>query len=273
MTIGLREFRKKLSEYLPLIKRGQVVVITDRNSPIASFISTDKLREIAKKADDRFVLGQLQEAQADKNTEFIKRKLEFKEEISSRLKIALEGGKKIPNSVITKLQTIVTAIDVLLSEDGTIEDQRMLDSLVRKSRQPLSRVLEYDYFHVHEDFLNRLKAEIELLSTKNKKETIKSSTKSDLKFLRETAENASLRKKTENDDQVTSTCSVLVRISKGDRYYTSRIYTIVPYWYDKPYKANHFIDQSTPLSIRLRGEGIGYKFSHQGYQLEILSVT
>jgi antitoxin (DNA-binding transcriptional repressor) of toxin-antitoxin stability system/transcription elongation GreA/GreB family factor len=273
MITGLREFRKKLSEYTNLVKRGQIVIITDRDKPIASFISPDKLRDLAKKTNDNFILAQLKEAQVDKNKEFLKRKNEFRQEIMSYLKEAKEGSGRVPESVISKLQAISYANENIISDDGTIEDQRMLDLLRRKSHDPISRVLDYDYYHVHQDFIDKLKIEMLNLVQITSQQKNGSNISKDLKLLADMIENAVIRKKSEKDNSVKPSCSVLIRVTKNGEFYSSRIYTIMPYWYEKPRKFNYFLDTDHPLSVRLIFKKVGHKFDYQKYQYEIVSIT
>lgn len=273
MITGLREFRKTLSRYTSLVKRGQIVVITDREKPIASFISTDKLRELARKANDEFVLSQLKEAQADRNKEFLENKKELKEEIAQYLKEAIEGKERVPNSVVIKLQTVISAIDNLISDDGTLEDQRMFDLMSRKSHDPISRVLDYDYYHVHQEFVNKVKEETKLLLEKTTSRKSRSNLSRDLKLLVDMVENAIIRNKTDRDNQVGSSCSVLVKMIKEGKYYSSRIYTIMPYWYEKPRQFNYFIDMASPLGTKLYGKKVGHVFQYMGCQFEIISMT
>jgi len=273
MVTGLREFRKTLSKYVSFVKRGEIVVITDREKPIASFISTDKLRELARKANDEFVLSQLKEAQADKNKEFLENKKEIKEEISQYLKLAMEGKGRVPNSVIIKLQTIISTIDNLTSDDGTFEDQRILGLMSQKSHGPISRVLDFDYFHVHQEFINKVTEQVGLLIEKTTSRESRSNLSKDIKLLADMVENAIIRDKTNQDDRIGTSCSVLVKMTKNGKYYSSRIYTIMPFWYEKPRQFNYFIDRSSPIGIKLYGKKVGDSFQYNSYQFEILSIT
>ncbi len=274
MITGLREFRKKLSEHITLIKKGQIVIITDRDKPIASLISTNKLRELAKKANDRYILSQLVEAQADKNKEFLERKSSFKKEIDEYIKIVQKAKGIIPNSAVAKLQTIFFAIENLTSNNGTLEDQRMLSLLMHKSRDPISRMLDYDYYHVHKDFLAKVKIEMQKMAQKASKSPKTSKLSNDMKLLANMVDKAIIREKTKLDDEAkTSTFSVLVRVTKNGKYYSSRIYTLMPYWYERGRSTNYFIERLSPLETKIRGKKVKDTFQYRGLKYKILSIT
>jgi len=273
MITGLREFRKKLSEHTSLVKKGQIVIITDREEPIASFLSINKLRELAKKADDITVLSQLVEAQADQNKVFLARKNEFVKEVTGYLEQTVEAKGKVPDSVEKKLKAILHATENLISNDGTLEDQRMLGMLNHKSHDPASRILDYDYYYVHREFIERVNGEIKKMTEMImlKKSAILSK---DLKILVDMVENSVIREKTEQDNETSSlTFSVLVRMAKNGKYYSSRIYTVMPYWYQRGRTENYFIERMSPLEMKIRGLKLGNKFNYKNCQFEILSIT
>jgi len=273
MITGLREFRKKLSEYMALVKKGQIVIITDRDRSIASLVSIDKLRELAKKADDKFIISQLVEAQTDKNKEFLERREFLKKMVKEYIGEARKEKRRVPNSVIEKLKAIFSAIESLTSSDGTLEDQRMLSLLRHKSYDPISRILDHDYYHVHKDFITKVKGEMQKMVEKVS-ESPKTSSSIDMKLLADILNQAIIREKTKFDDRPRrSAFSVLVRLTKKGKYYTSRIYTVVPQWYERKRNTKYFIEGLSPLGMRIRGKKIGDVFKYQGYQFKILSIT
>lgn len=274
MITGLREFRNTLSRHISFIQRGQIVIVTDRDKPIASLVSVDKLRELAKKAEDTSIIMQLKEVQADENKEFIKGKNQFIEEIRHYLKQCEDNKGKIPESVVKKLQAILSTTIDLISDDGTFEDQRILSFMRIKSRDPMSRVLDFDYYNIHSGFLESVKNEVKHSIEDISFSTGKSlKTNKEIKVLADMIENAVTRDKNDSDDTISEYHSVLVRMTKDKNFYTSRIYTIMPHWYRNSKNYDHFISLDSPLARKMYGKKVGYKFTNLNIEYEILSIS
>lgn len=274
MITGLREFRNTLSRHISFIQRGQIVIVTDRDKPIASLISVDRLRELAKKADDMSIIMQLKEVQADENKEFIKHKSEFVEEIRHYLKQCEDNKGKIPESIVKKLQAVLSTTIDLISDDGTFEDQRILSFMRIKSRDPMSRVLDFDYYNIHSEFLESVKNELKH-SIENTSLDISKSLKAnkEIKVLADMIENAVTREKNDRDNTISEYHSVLVRMTKNNTFYASRIYTIMPHWYRNTKNYDHFISFDSPIAKKMYGKKTGYKFTNLNIEYEILSIS
>lgn len=273
MITGLREFRKTLSKHISLIKHGQVIIVTDREKPIASLVSVDKLRELAKKANDTPTLLQLKDAQIDINKDFIKKKEALGKEIAFYINESLRDKNRVPPPTVRQLIAVKSALRDLVTEDGTLEDQRLLELIRRKSRGPISRILEFDYYYVHKNFVEATKNEAKKILQDSNGKKINRIFPKDMKLLIDMTEKAILRKKEPRDDRVGQFCSILVRITKNGAYYSSRIYTIMPFWYEQSKSSNYFIEPISPLAFRMTGQKIGFKFKYSTFEYEILSIS
>lgn len=274
MITGLREFRKKLSEHTAMVQKGKIVVITDRDTPTAALISINKLRELAKKAHDSSIITQLIEAQVDENKEFIDLKKSFLSEIDGHIDVCKKAEGRIPYSVIEKLMAIRSATYNLVSDSGAIEDERMLMNLRNKSHGPISRVLDYDYYNVHKDFIEKTREEAMKLFESSVKSDKLERPLEDFKMLADMVDNAVVRKKTKFDEKtMTERYSVLVRVFKKGKYYSSRIYTVMPYWYEHKKGKENFVQMYSTFGRKLSGRKVGDKFKYKTLEFEILSIT
>lgn len=272
MITGLRELRKALSKYIELTQKEGVVIVTEHEKPVASLVSINKLRDLAVKTKDGYVLAQLREAQVDKNKFFLASRKKLEDEIKIYTAEAMGSGGKVPEATVKKLNSILSALQNLLSEDGTLEDQRLLMLLRQKSRSPISRVIDHDYYYVHKDFIDQLNNQItdinDILS-KNKVVTLQK----DLKVLKDLVENAIVRPKNKFDEKIQGSHSILIKMTKAGVFYSTRIYTIVPDWYESPTQNNYFISTNSPLITYLNEKTQGDKFHYHDYQYEILSIS
>jgi antitoxin (DNA-binding transcriptional repressor) of toxin-antitoxin stability system len=273
MITGLREFRKNLSKYAPIIGAGKVVIITHRNAPIAAYLSPEKLEELAREAKDKLILAQINEAKTGKNKEFLDNKKALVDYLNHYVQEAVRGKGRVPDQVTIKLQTILSSAVNLISDEGSIEDQRFLNILHEFSHDPISRVLDYDYYYVHNEFIEKVKEEIRCIIEEKNQDNSDSKKSQDLKLLIDLVENSVIRKKTAKDNSVDYACSVLVKMTTDNKYITSRIYTIMPYWYEKPSKFNYYLRQSDPIAVKMKGMKVGQSFSYQKYTYEIVAIT
>ena len=273
MITGLREFRKNMSAYIALSKRGRVVLITDRNEPIASLVSPEKLKFLAEKARDQEVLDLLNKGNLDRNKAFIKNKKEFQSMIKTIYDAAQENSGRVSNAVIQQLGTILSSVENFVSDEATLSDKRMMDLLFQKSHSPISRYIDSDYYFVHSEFLELVKEQINKITKTVTEVNISNSTKNkDLVQLMEMADQAILRKKRKKDLLVNNTCSILLEVTIDSIYLTSTIYSIVPHWYVEQNKP-HFVNSQSVFAKLLINKSVGTKINYQKKEYKILSIT
>lgn len=75
MSVGVRELKANLSEHLARAARGEEVVVTDRNRPIARLVPYSGVSDVARGIDEGWIeaprrgrLGDVEPARSDLST-------------------------------------------------------------------------------------------------------------------------------------------------------------------------------------------------------------